>query len=137
MVTTGLVEAAVRALPVKIWQGLAEWVRIAFGKMATGEFWLKLLETIITQMVNAFMITLGGKLLTYGVSREDPEVKNTKNIYGGQQAATAATAAFNGAAVRQDYAYQRPADYRNYAAPVRAPLDKSFPESFNGFGGPR
>lgn len=143
VVSTNLTELVVRSLPARVWQGIAEWVKTAFGQMATGEFWLKLLETIVKQMVNAFMITLGGKLLTYGVNREDPEVKKTASIYGGQAApVTAASSAFNGNSVRQDYVSQyshRPPDYRSSSVPVpaRTSLEKSFPESFSGFGGQR
>jgi hypothetical protein len=141
MVTSNLMELVVRALPLKLWQGIVEWAKTALGQMATGEFWLKLFETIVKQMVNAFMITLGGKLLTYGVDREDPAVKRTANIYGGQQVATAAASAFNGSAVRQDYSSQyaprATPDYRSQTVPIRSSLDKSFPEPFAGFGGTR
>lgn len=141
MVTTNLMELVVRALPIKLWQGIVEWAKTALGQMATGEFWLKLFETIVRQMTNAFLITLGGKLLTHGVDREDPVVKRTANIYGGQQVATAAATAFSGNAVRQDYSSQyapRAApDYRSQTVPFRPSLDKSFPEPFAGFGGPR
>jgi len=141
MVTSNLMELVVRALPLKLWQGIVEWAKTALGQMATGEFWLKLFETIVKQMVNAFMITLGGKLLTYGVDREDPTVKRTASIYGGQQVATAAASAFNGNAVRQDYSSQyaprATPDYRAQTVPLRSSLDKSFPEPFAGFGGAR
>jgi len=144
MVTSNLMELVVKGLPLKVWQGIVDWVSTALGQMATGEFWIKLFETIVKQMVNAFMITLGGKLLTYGVNREDPEVKKTVNIYGGHQTTAAAAAAFNGASVRQDYVpqySQRTPGYSAYQQPVavpsRSPLEKSFPESFQGFGGPR
>lgn len=143
MITANVMELVVKSLPARVWRGIAEWVKTAFGQMATGEFWVKLLETIVKQMVNAFMITLGGKLLTYGVNREDPEVKKTANIYGGTAVpATAAASAFSGNAVRQDYASQyapRGNDYRSTVAqvPARAPLERSFPETFSGFGGPR
>jgi len=141
MVTNNLMELVVRALPLKLWHGIVEWAKTALGQMATGEFWFKLFETIVRQMTNAFLITLGGKLLTYGVDREDPLVKRTANIYGGQQAATAAASAFNGTAVRQDYSSQyaprASPDYRSQTVPMRSSLDKSFPEPFAGFGGPR
>jgi hypothetical protein len=144
MVTKDLMDLAVRNLPARLWHGLAEWVRTALGNMAAGEFWLKLFETIVKQMVNAFLITLGGKLLTYGVSREDPDVKNTTRVYGGM--AAPASSAFSGSSVRPDFATQyaprTPSDYRSQAVaeyrapsvPPRAPLDSSFPAPFSGFG---
>jgi hypothetical protein len=135
MSTADLAELAIRSLPAKFWRGLVAWVEKAFGSLATKEFWIKLLETIVKQMVNAFMITLGGRLLTYGVAREDPEVKKNASMYGGGQANTAAQAAFSGNAVRPDYAsqYVNKPEFRGYAAPAQTPLEKSFP----GFGGTR
>jgi hypothetical protein len=134
MTTVYLATLAIRSLPARFWNCLVEWVEKAFGNMATREFWVKLLETIVKQMVNAFAITLGGRLMTYGVSREDPEVKKTATMYTGGQTTAAASAAFNGNSVRPDYANQY-ANGRSYSAPApsQTPLERSFP--MHGFGG--
>lgn len=122
-------------LPARMVNSLATGVKAVFGQMATKKFWLDMASLAVKQMVNAFLITLGGKLLTYGTSREDPEVRKTANIYGGGGVNTAASA-FSGSPVRQDYASQftRQVDPRSYPVPVQqTPIEKTFP----GFGGGR
>jgi len=135
MIPTEVLKQALIHMPAKVWDSIIAWVRTALGQMATVEFWIKLLETIVTQMANAFMITLGGRILTYGVSREDPEVKKNATIYGGAQQTVPAAAAFNGNGVRPDYQsqYNRPPEYnRGYQTAPTVPVERSFPHIFGG-----
>lgn len=135
MIVSDLAVALFKSVPAKVWHAFVEWIRMALGRMATAEFWVELCEKILTQMWNAFVITLGGRIASYGVSREDPEIKKFVSMYGVQpQPVPAAAAAFAGSQVRPDYAssyVNRASDFsRPYAAPVQSPVDRSFP----GFG---
>lgn len=133
-------EAPVEVKPmwaVKVFRGITGGIRNALGQLATKLFWTKLSEIIVKEMINAFVKTLGAKLLTYGTSREDPEIKRTaqtvtqgtgSSAFSGSTGYSRPESSFS----RPDYAqpaYTRP-DYRSYPVPVATP-DNSFP----GFGG--
>lgn len=64
----------------------------ALGQLATKSFWKKLVAAAVKEMVGAFMKTLGGKFMTYGIGQEDPEIKKTARTMEG----TTASAAFSG-----------------------------------------
>ena len=118
-------------LPVRIWNGFKAGVSDILGQLTTKEFWVKLAKVCAKEMVSAFLKTLGGKFLSYGISREDPEVKKAVNT----AQSTGAAAAFNGGYnARTDYPRSSEygsSAYRSYPAPVSPQPDGNFP----GFGG--
>lgn len=125
--------------PMRVMTSVVGGVRCALGQLATKLFWTKLSEIIVREMVNAFLKTLGTKLLTYGTSREDPEIKKTaQTIAQGTGNAAFSSGGYTrpepNYSTRPDYSqpgYGR-SDYRNYPVPVATPVpDNSFP----GFGG--
>ena len=115
--------------PVKVMRSVSRGIRSAMGQLATQLFWTKLGKLIVTEMINAFMKTLGAKFVTFGASREDQDVKKMINtvVQGGGSSAfsspsytpTRAEPAYQRPAYEQP-AYQRP-DYRNYPVPVTPP----------------
>lgn len=129
--TNGVVESK-PFLPVRIWRGFCSGVRDILGQLTRKDFWVNLIQLCAKEMVSAFLKTLGGKFLTYGISREDPEVKKAAQTVTG----TGSSSAFSGGYTpRSDYHrgggdYGRP-DYRSYPVPVST----SAPEqNFPGFG---
>ena len=101
-------------LPVRIFRGIRKGIGHALGQLATRSFWKKLISAAITEMVAAFMKTLGGKFLTYGITREDPE---TKKAAQGVNSTTANAAFSNG--------YQPRTSYNN--GYNQQPVDSPFP----------
>jgi len=117
-------------LPVRIWRGFKAGVTDILGQLTTKDFWVKLAKVCAKEMVAAFLKTLGGKFLSYGISREDPEVKKTVQT----SASGNGSAAFNGGyTARTDYPrgseYGSPS-YRSYPVPVPSQPEANFP----GFG---
>lgn len=132
METSSGVETVKVILPVRIWKGLCTGVRDILGQLMTTDFWVKLFQVCAREMVSAFLKTLGGKFLTYGISREDPEVKKAS-----QTAATGSGgAAFTGGYTpRSEFARGGGGEfgsqsYRQYPVPVPSTPEQNFP----GFG---
>jgi hypothetical protein len=132
METSSGVAAAKVILPVRIWKGLCVGVKDILGQLMTTDFWVKLFKICAKEMVSAFLKTLGGKFLTYGISREDPEVK---------KAAQTVTAGSGGAAFSSGYTPRSEFNrggggefgsqsYRQYPVPVPNTPEQNFP----GFG---
>jgi len=131
MENNGIVADPKPLLPVRIWRGFKAGVADILGQLTTKDFWIKLVKVCAKEMVAAFLKTLGGRFLSYGISREDPDVKKAVNTATN----TAASAAFNGGYPARPE-YPRSADYgspsyRSYPVPVATPPDGNFP----GFGG--
>lgn len=89
-------------------------IKSAFGGLATGAFWLDLSRLVVKTMVNAFVLTIGGKFVSYVRSQEAAD--------GRQTAQTPASSAFSqgytptsGHAPRNDYSSRT--DYRGSYAP--------------------
>lgn len=62
-------------LPVRFYRGVKRLALDVLGKVATAEFWLKLIETIARDMAVAFVQALGGRLVVYGkqAAASDPD----------------------------------------------------------------
>ena len=131
MESSGAVVEPKPLLPVRIWRGFKLGVADILGQLTTKDFWVKLATVCAREMVSAFLKTLGGKFLSYGISREDPEVKKTVNT----AQTTGAAAAFNGGYnARAEYPRSSEygsSSYRSYPVPVSPAPDGNFP----GFGG--
>ena len=124
---TGLEEKKI-ILPARVWYGIVNIVKgglssfkRSLGQLATKAFWTSLIAMIVKEMIAAFMKTLGGKFLTYGVSREDPEIKKAA------QSASAPAGFSNN--------YNPPS---NYTPPPRSDFRSQYSSSndtnFPGFG---
>lgn len=121
-------------LPVRIFRGFCSGVRDILGQLTQREFWIKLIQTCAKEMVSAFLKTLGGKFLSYGIQREDPEVKRAAQA---ANTGTGSTAFSNGYTPRS-HEYPRggggefgSTNYRSYPVPVSTgSQDGNFP----GFG---
>ena len=82
------------SMPARIFHGVMSGISSALGALITRDFWLDLGARVIREMINAFMKTLGAKFLTYGSSREDPDVKRAAaaaNNTGGNSAFSSAS----------------------------------------------
>ena len=88
----------------------------ALGQLATKSFWRTLVASAIKEMIGAFMKTLGGKFMTYGISQEDPETKKTSRTMEG----TTASAAFSGG-------YQPRTSYNGFGYHSSSSSGNSFP----------
>jgi len=115
--------------PVRVMRSVSSGIRSAMGQLATQLFWTKLGKLIVTEMINAFMKTLGAKFMTLGASREDPDVKKMVNTVS-QSGGSNAFSSQSYTPARSEPAYQRPAyeqpayqrpDFRSYPVPVTPP----------------
>jgi len=86
---------ALVAWPMRFLSACGRGLKAAFGPLITKDFWIKVFALCAREMIAAFMKTLGGKLMSYGMSREDPEVKRA--------AQSPASSAFNYAPSRPDF----------------------------------
>lgn len=119
------------SLPARIYRGLKSGITSALGALVTRDFWMDLGARVIKEMINAFMKTLGSKFLTYGSSREDPEVKRAA-----QAASTGGSSAFSSSQSQSGYnsrfgneSYR--SGYGNYPS-VMTPAPRN-EEKFPGF----
>lgn len=118
-------------LPVRIWRGFTAGISEILGQLTTKEFWVKLAKVCAKEMVSAFLKTLGGKFLSYGISREDPDVKKAVNT----ASSSAASTAFGSGGYTPRAEYPRASEYgsstyRSYPVPVATQPEANFP----GFG---
>lgn len=126
------IEVAKVSLSVRVWNGLCTGVRDILGQLMTSDFWIKLFQMCAKEMVSAFLKTLGGKFLSYGLSRENQELKKTTQSIN----TSGAGAAFsNGYTPRTEYnrgggGEFGSAAYRSYPVPVPNQPEQNFP----GFG---
>lgn len=132
MIETNGVVKSKPVLPVRIWQGMCVGIKEVLGQLTRKDFWVNLLQVCAKEMVSAFLKTLGGKFLTYGLQREDPEIKKAAQT----MTSTGSSSAFSsGYTPRAEYTrsgggeFGRP-DYRNYPVPVPTSSEQNFP----GFG---
>lgn len=100
----------------KLLVGIKKGFLYALGQLATKAFWKTLVAAAIKEMVGAFMKTLGGKFMTYGISQEDPEIKKTSRTMEG----TTASAAFSGG-------YQPRTSYNGFGYNSSSSSGNSFP----------
>ena len=61
--------------PVRMMRACWDGVKSALGPLITKDFWVRVMALCAKEMVATFMKTLGGKFMSYGSSREDPEIK--------------------------------------------------------------
>jgi len=111
--TVDVMRLAKPALIIRGAKALIRGIKSAFGQLATTKFWMDLGGLVVQTMINAFILTIGGRFVSYGRSRQTADTA--------QSASTPASSAFSqqGYAPRTEFGprvdYNPRTDYRNYA----------------------
>lgn len=99
---------------VRTFGSIAAVIKGAFGQLATRLFWTDLGRLVVRTMVNAFLLTIGGRVVEH-VKKQDPTIAP----------ATAAASGFsNGYQPRQEFTRT---DFRTYGQSTQQPAAAASP----------